>query len=92
MLEYRARVWRLRKTLELSRSRLIAKTYKEIAVQDKKIEKQIARKSLTEKKKQNTKYVAAIERDMEAFLQDLPSVDALPANFALGSSSVTSSS
>ena len=35
--------------------------------------------------------VAAAERDMESFFQGLPSVGALPANFVLGSSSVTSS-
>ena len=58
---------------------------------EQRSKKWIARKNLTEEKKQDIKYVAATERDMKAFLQDLPSVGALPADFALGSSSVTSS-
>ena len=91
-LEHRARVRRLRKTLELSRSQSMAKTYEEVVAQDKKIEERIAREGLTEEEKRDAEYVAAAERDMKAFLQDLPSVGALPADFALGSPSATSSS
>ena len=59
-------------------------------MQDKKIKKLIACEGLTEKEKQDAKYIAVIEWNMEAFLQDLPSVGVLLADFALGSSSVTS--
>ena len=63
----------------------MAKIYKEIIKQDKKIKKWIARNSLTEKKQQNIKYMATAEWDIKIFLQDLPSVGVLPADFTLGS-------
>ena len=86
-LEHRARVQRLRRTIELNRSRLLAKTIDELEKQDREIEKRIAREGLTEKKKQDAADVASTEKDMEAFLQSFPSVGVFFTDFVLGSSS-----
>ena len=86
-LEHRARVQRLRRTIELNRSRLLAKTIDELEKQDREIEERIAREGLTKKKKQNTADVVSAEKDMEAFLQGFSSVGVFLADFVLGSSS-----
>ena len=58
-------------------------------VQNKEIEERIAREGLSPNEQADINTMAAAERDMKLFFQGLPSVGALPADFALGSYSVT---
>ena len=59
-------------------------------VQNKKIKKCIARENLFSNEQVDMDTMAAMECNMESFFQGLPSVDALPADFALGSHYVIS--
>ena len=59
-------------------------------VQNKKIEEHITREGLSPNKQTDMNTMAAIKHDIKSFFQGLPSMGALPANFALGSSSATS--
>ena len=68
MVEHRAQMKQLRRTIELNRSRLFAKTIDELKKQDKKIKKWITRKSLIEGEKQNAANVETTKWDMELFL------------------------
>ena len=67
-LEHRARLKRLRKTLELSRSRAKAKTIEDFDKQTVEIEKRIAEVGYTESEEEDARVVEQAERDMDAFL------------------------
>ena len=89
MLEHYTRICHLKQTQELLKKYLITKTEEELLVQDKKIEKYIMCENLSSNEQADVNIVITTERDMESFFQGFPSVDALPADFALGFYSVT---
>ena len=59
-------------------------------VQNKEIKKCITREGLSFDEQVDVDIMAIMKRDIKSFFQGLLFVDALPANFTLGSYSVTS--
>ena len=92
ILKHRARIHYLKQTQELLKKYFITKTEEELLVQDKEIEKCIARKSLSFDEQIDVDTVITTKCNMELFFQGFPSMGTLPADFTLGSFSVTSSS
>ena len=57
-----------RHIIKLNQSCLLAKTIDELEKQNKKIERRITHKGLTEEKRQNAEYITTAKQDIKSFL------------------------